>query len=377
MIRRVVGLILVVVLAVAGPFSYVIAQDTGPYREIMTLGRGAVRSVAWSPDGQVIAVGGALGIWLYTPELEDIGLLIGHTKAVYGLAFSPDGTRLVSASHDLTVRIWDLETQGEIYTLEGHTDLVVAVDWSPRGDLVASGSYDGTVRLWNPDTGEAIRALEGHTGWVNQVAFSPDGSQVISNSYDGTIRLWEASAGALLDTRPGTPEQWEQSTGQREDTFLRARAHPIARSLSPDGAKQAFASWDGAVWVSDAAAGNVLLAEQPEHMDWIIALAWSDDGSAVIDVTLDGRAHLWDVESGDLIEVTTGRSVAPTTSADSPDGSRRAEIDGGGAVRILDAASGDVITELPGQANAVGWSPDGTRLAVALRNGTIAIWSEQ
>ena len=116
-------------------YSYVAAQapDTGPYSLHFTLGRGMVRSVAWSPNGDVIAVGGALGIWLYTPELDDIGLLKGHTKAVYGLAFSPDGKRLASASHDMTVRIWDVETQTEQHTLEGHTGLTVAVAWSPDG----------------------------------------------------------------------------------------------------------------------------------------------------------------------------------------------------------------------------------------------------
>ncbi len=210
-----IGIFALCIILLAGrpigsPTAAAQGPDTGPYTLQQTLGRGMVRSAAWNPDGSLIAVGGALGIWLYTPELEDVGLLKGHTKAVYGLAFSPDGKRLASASHDMTVRIWDVEAQTELHTLEGHTGLTVAVAWSPDGSTVASGAYDFTVRLWDAETGEAIRVLEGHTGWVNQVAFSPDGSQVISSGFDGTIRVWDATTGDLLDTLPGTAAQWSR-----------------------------------------------------------------------------------------------------------------------------------------------------------------------
>ena len=437
-------LIVVVMVFVALPVAPISAQDSDPYSSDQTLGRGLVRSVAWSPDGEILAVGGALGIWLYTPEFEDIGRMTGHTKAVYGMAFSPDGSQIASVSHDMTVRVWDIESQTERHTMEGHTDLVVAVAWNPDGKTVVSGSYDGTIRQWNPDTGEALGVLGEHDDWVDDLAFSADGSQLASVGHDGMLKVWDvsnaAASGDLLweqlaheggaqavtwalkdgtiasAGRNGQIKWWETDGSLKDtmdvhsdviydidpkpDTLLLGTAswdgtathwhlYPLPEVLHvmrthtgrvhraawrPDGSRLATLGWDDTVRMWDPNA--IELAAQHEHMDFIVALAWSDDGANVIDVTLDGRAHIWDVESGELLETVTGRSEGPSRFAESPDWSRRAEIDDGGIVRIVDAASGDVIMELPGRANAVSWSPDGSRLAVAVRNGTIKIWSE-
>jgi WD40 repeat protein len=352
--------------------------DTGPYTLHMTLGRGMVRSVAWSPDGSVIAVGGALGIWLYTPELADIGLLKGHTKAVYGLAFSPDGKRLASASHDMTVRIWDVEAQTELHTLQGHSGLTVTVAWSPDGALVASGAYDHTVRLWNPDTGEAIRVLEGHTGWVNQVAFSPDGAQFISSSYDGTIRVWDARTGDLVEALLASAAQWSELTGQPEAAFLGVRTYTVAESISPDGTKKVKADWnsDVSVWRVWPEEG---LTGQPEHADWFWAVAWLEGGRGVEAYSESGLVRTWDSVTGEfmglwLLNPTYDLPSLPTVNRN---GTKSFNLDDSGIVRILDTSTGDVIAELPGRANAAAWSPDGVFLAVAVRNGTVQIWKAE
>jgi WD40 repeat protein len=363
------------------------ADGPGPYTQQGTLGRGLVRSVAWSPDGDTIAVGGALGIWLYTPDLADLGRLTGHTKAVYGLAFSPDSQQLLSVSHDMTVRIWDLATQTERFSLTGHTDLVVAAVWSPAGDLVASGAYDGTVRLWDPDSGREVRVLDGQGGWVNQVAFAGEGKQVVSHSFggtpraDGAIRVWRTRDGALLAEHPGTPSAWALATGQPEDAFLGARLHPVARAFSPDGTREAVVDWNAGVQVFDTTNGT-LAAEQPSHMDFIVQVNWDQD--TVRAVTLDGRRLAWDAASGHLLAAGVVESAEVSAAAEGaespapvlhPDGTRQIHIDAGGIVRILDA-DGTVIAALPGRANAAAWSPDGAGLAVAVRNGTITLWSE-
>lgn len=371
----VIGVILLVSL------SPVIAQgpDTGPYHPTLTLGRGMVRSVAWSPAGDVIVVGGALGIWLYTPDLHDLGLLTGHTKAVYGLAFNAEGTRLASASHDQTVRVWDVAAQTELFNFEGHTGAVVAVAWSPDHSwpYLVSGSYDGTVRLWNVQSGQAARVLtddECGSSWVNQVAVSPGNEYVISANYDGKLCLWNWS-GRIVRVEDGSPQEWAHLTGQPEAAYLGPRAPTQLQSWSPDGAQVVTIDWDSHVWITDTASGAIR-ANQPDHADWITVVGWIADGAHVTANTLDGRLLIWEAATGQLQIASPGSMTPVPLPALNASGTRQVTLDAVGTVRILDTATDSVIAELPGLANAAAWSPDGTRLAVANRNGTITMWSE-
>ncbi len=94
------------------------------------------------------------------------------------VAFSPDGTRIVSGSADNTVRLWDAATGQPIgQPMTGHTGAVSSVAFSPDGTRIVSGSGDKTVRVWDADTGQPIgEPLTGHTDTVTSVAFSPDGT---------------------------------------------------------------------------------------------------------------------------------------------------------------------------------------------------------
>ena len=89
------------------------------------------------------------------------------------MAFSPDGTILVSGSWDNTIKLWDVATRREITTLKGHTNGVHSVAFSPDGTMIASGSQDNTIKLWDVATRREITTLEGHMDWIDSVAFSP------------------------------------------------------------------------------------------------------------------------------------------------------------------------------------------------------------
>ena len=145
--------------------------------------------------------------------------------------------------------------------------------------------------------------------------------------------------------------------------------------MNPRGDELVKVDWDASVQVLKADTAE-LVAEQPEHMDWITSLAWSADGSQITSASSDGLLRIWDVTTGELLKVPSGQMEPGPITAENPDGTRSASA-GNDGVTITDTAASAVIAFLPGPSNTVSWSPDGTRLAVALRNGTIKIWGEE
>jgi len=165
----------------------------------------------------------------------------GHSAGVIGVAWSPDGTRIASASNDGTVQVWDAANGGHVYTYRGHTGRVNAVAWSPDGKRLASGSADFTVQVWDAANGGHVYTYRGHADAVLGVAWSPDNKRIVSGG------------GNVDNGRGDTIAQvWDAANGGHVYTY-RGHSLPIwTVAWSPDGTRLASGSWDKTVQVWQA-----------------------------------------------------------------------------------------------------------------------------
>ncbi|MBR8832557.1 MAG: NACHT domain-containing protein [Stigonema ocellatum SAG 48.90 = DSM 106950] len=245
--------------------------------------QGRIRSVAFSPDGQILASGGAnntIKLWEISEisQSKCIKTLDGHTNWVWKVVFSPDGQTLASSSEDQTIRLWDIHTGECLQVLRGHNHWVWTVAFSPDGQILASGSADSTVKLWDVRTGQCIHTFVDHTDLVWSVAFSPDGQFLASGSEDQTVRLWNLS------------------TSECENIFDGHSKQVYSVAFSPDGQILATGSGDTTIKLWQVSAGVCLDTLTRGHTAAIRSVAFSSDGRLLASGSEDENIQLWDVD---------------------------------------------------------------------------------
>jgi len=330
-----------------------------------------VYSVAFSPEGKRLAAAsgdGTVRVWDLGTHRASLKLFIQLSLPpdmltlinVHDVAFSPDGTRLVTVGHDNTAEIWDAMTGQELLTLDGHKDVVLALAYSPDGSRLATASYDTTTKVWDAKSGAELLTLSAGTARNTGIAFGPDGTRLVVASDDGTAKVWDSSTGQQLFALAG------------HSSAVRAVA------FSPDGTHIATASDDATARVWQAAPSRELFT-LTGHTQQVYGVHFSPDGTRLITTSNEGIVKVWDTSTGDLLHnllPPTGENL--NGGAFSADGKFIATGGTEGLPRIWDATTGQLMITLPGHAlrtYEVKFSPDGKQLATASpRENTALLW---
>lgn len=199
------------------------------------------------------------------------------TDAAFGVAFSPDGTRLAACGADRTVRVFEVDGGKEMLRIEDHADWVLDVTWSADGKRLGSASRDKTAKLFDAATGESEITYPGHNEIVHSILFHPDGKQILTAGGDRNIHIW-AGADAKKAHAIG---------GYAKDVY---RIRLVGEQIwSVSGDKTAR--------IHRLNERNQLFS-MGGHGDWVLALAASSDGKTLAGGTFDGMIHLWNAAEG-------------------------------------------------------------------------------
>jgi hypothetical protein len=264
----------------SGATARLVDVDSGKTRITLVHSEFLIRGVAFSPDGNQVAIGSSDGTALVCDTATGSRCFKIRTNwsgaQLQDLAFSPDGRLLVTAGEDMTARVWAATSGRRLQTLT-HDGVVYDLAFSPDGRLLATASFDGTARVWEADTGREVLTLT-HVREVYGIAFSPDGRLLATGCRDKNARVWDVTSG-------------------RQVLTVKHRDAVLGVDFSPAGLL-ATASADRTVRVWDGATGGPLHALPHEGI--VDRAVFSPDGLQLATITRHKCVQLWQLsEAGD------------------------------------------------------------------------------
>lgn len=300
-------------------------------------------------------------------EKRTQAVLRGHGAGVYSAVFSPDGSRIVTASHDSTARVWDAEKGTEILLLKAHASPVVSASFSPDGRRIVTASHDATARIWDAGSGNEIAPLRGHTLPVNSAAFSPDGRRIVTASLDSTVRIWDAESAKEICR-----------LNAQGDFALRA-------SFNPDGRRIVAALQSALIGLSGGDLNTAVIWDlhsqemiqcMKGHERAVRCAQYSPDGRRIVTASEDKSARIWEATTGKEVGALRGHEASINSALFSSDGDQIVTASDDGTVRIWDAGSGEEIVCLKeeGDVGSAAFSPDGRRIVTACADAAARIW---
>ena len=350
--------------------------------------------------------------WDYHKRLSSLKpkILKGHhKKRVTSIAYSSDGNFLVSGSWDHYVVIWNASTGEMIKELKGHKYFVESVAVSPNNEYIASGSSlsrnIGQICIWNIESGECLKTIKAHTEAVFALAFSPDNKFLVSGAERGRkkdldlygphqkiqwepVCVWNVESGEFVKTL-------KLSNTDPTYEFADTATNVQALTFSPDN--KFIVAGRGPGWKRNGGTIHIWNAESGElinilkgHTKVVNSVAVSPDSKLILSGSSDKTIRLWNIESGECVKIFSdpakltadGVELYGSEEVDSvafsPDGKRIVSGMTDGTVRVWNVESGknsEIIFKGRGSVpESVAWSPDGKKVAAGCDNCVLHIW---
>ena len=343
------------------------------------IGSGRVNVMRYSPDGNLLAVGSAIGVWIYDAHTaEPRSLLAAHSTVINSVSFTPDGETLAAACEDGTIRVWDLSTgeQKHTFTRREYSFGVDSVSFTADGRTLAATSFYN-LDLWDIVTGvrkKLSMALENriiefdHLPYImlggSKTSFSSDRKTVANWGWDGIIRVWDITTRKQVQTITIQPQP---SNGQ------------FMVSLSPDGRLLATAKRNEPIrlWDIDTGTETQTIITDTRH---IPNLVFSPDGTILASYNVNEPIRLWDVNTGKEQKILQRHKSLVRSIAFSPDNRTLVSSNYDGSFRMWDIGIGEVKKETIGYGHQfiknVSLSPDrGTLMSLGSRSDAIHLWN--